>query len=211
MHCNCQHETTERKCRNTTPPQHRVAARMCPWPVFWHTKFLVFFIPPLTPNIVMTETVHQECTQNVTRGSTTIRKTVTTSHNKLSFSDVGTNEKNRNWNNTTRPGLPAKIPIHPNQPWICERLTHHTTPHHTTATTATQMCPSSVILRTRFLRTFIRRTTCHLRHKTCSSTEPSVCTQTTNRMRLVGKMVYAYPTLSDNTRPDHALDNFNFR
>ena len=43
MHCNCQHETTERKCRNTPPPQHRVAARMCPWPVFWHTKFLLKF------------------------------------------------------------------------------------------------------------------------------------------------------------------------
>ena len=35
-------------------------------------------------------------------------KLSTKSHNKLSFSDVGTNENNRNWNNTTQPGLLAK-------------------------------------------------------------------------------------------------------
>ena len=88
--------------------------------------------------------------------------------------------------------------------WTQKKLQpHHTAPNHITATTAPQMCPLSVFQRTRFLHWFIRRTTCHLRHKTCSSTEPSACTQTTNRMWLV--VVYAYPSLDNfNCRSNHA-------
>ena len=46
-----------------------------------------------------------------------------------------------------------------------------TSPHHTTATTATEMCLSITPLK------FTRRTTCHLWHWTSSSRKPSPCTQ----------------------------------
>ena len=117
--------TTQRKekCRNTTAPQHRVAAQMCPSPVFRHTKFL-------TNSFATCHLWHQTSSSLELSiksapkmwlvGSTTVRKIVTTSKDVLEkwninkvnhniiFSSVGTNKKNKNQNNTTWPSSVAK-------------------------------------------------------------------------------------------------------
>ena len=86
---------------------------------------------------------------------------------------------------------------------------HNTTPpHHTTATDAPQMCPSSVFQRTRFLHRFIRRTTMSppTQDMLINGTV-RVYPKRQRDMRLMGKMVSAYPKLSDNTLPNNEFEN----
>ena len=221
MHCNCQHENNGKKM-----PQHNTITTPRRYSDVSITRVQAHKIPDQIHSTSDTEhrhqqTVHQEYTQNATRGSTTVRKIVTTSHNVVEKWNC---QQNQTPNFPSPMLAPMKIRgtettphdlgfgqnLYPSEPTMNLQTETEKTAGHNHPKQA-QMCPPSFIQRTRFLPRFIRTTMCHLRHKTCSSTEPSVCIQTTRNMRRVNKIFCAYPTLSDNTRPNHALDNFNFQ
>ena len=161
--------TTPRRCSNVSIT--RVQAHKIPDQIHAQNN-----MPPLTLNIVITETVHQEYTQNATRGSTTVRKIVTASHNVV---DTWNCQQNQTPNFASPMLAPMKIrenkttphdlgfgqnldPFRTNHEFVNVEGKEHisslgdgkrsnaTQHYHTTDTTAPQMRPSSFFQRTRF-------------------------------------------------------------